>query len=228
MSSLIFYTDKSQIMVATDTLATSPDGEPFMFTTKAFFVPHLRLIIAGTGVAGFLGKWFIKINDRMIVRGIDHLNYHTPSNLSLIWQEHKEEFSIPDTVTSTIYHLGFSEETKEVHVYAYRSTNDFESETLSSLALIVKPECNIPKPYELPKDFKTMMNDQRRSQSLKPKEERIYIGGEIQVHHLTTDSYVAHILEKFDDFDENENAIYENFKNNNSFRADSVPIDKKA
>jgi hypothetical protein len=78
--------------VATDTLATSPDGKPLKFTTKAFILPHLKMIIAGTGAGGFLGRWFVRINDGLIVRGIDNLDYHTPRDLASMWQRHKEEF----------------------------------------------------------------------------------------------------------------------------------------
>jgi hypothetical protein len=68
MSSLIFLTEESQVLVATDTLAVSPDGRPFMFTTKAFILPRLKTIIAGTGLGGFLGRWFVRINDGLVVR----------------------------------------------------------------------------------------------------------------------------------------------------------------
>jgi len=50
MSSLIVATDETQVLVVTDTLATHPDGRPLKFTTKAFVVPHLNLIIAATGI----------------------------------------------------------------------------------------------------------------------------------------------------------------------------------
>jgi hypothetical protein len=52
MSSLIFHTEQEQAVVATDTLAVSPGGRPFTFTTKAFHVPHPRMLIAGTGCGG--------------------------------------------------------------------------------------------------------------------------------------------------------------------------------
>src|SRR5690242_2369924 len=120
MSSLIFHTDERQVFTATDTLATSPDGEPFLFTTKAFVVPHLWMMMAGTGAGGFLGKWFIEVNDRMIVKGIDNLDYHTPQALDRIWQSYKQECSIPETFTTTVYHFGFSEEEGAIHSYAYR------------------------------------------------------------------------------------------------------------
>ena len=52
MSSLIFELNTDCINVATDTLATLPDGSPAVFSTKAMYLPHLRMIVAGTGVAG--------------------------------------------------------------------------------------------------------------------------------------------------------------------------------
>src|ERR1700691_2954354 len=144
MSSLIFHTEESQVLVATDTLATSPDGKPFKYTTKAFIVPHIRLIIAGTGAGRFLGKWFIHINDGMVVKGVDSLDHHTPSNLASMWPTFKQEFSIPDRMSTTIYHFGFSESTGLIHSFAYRSTNGFLSERFEEYGLGAKPECMPP------------------------------------------------------------------------------------
>jgi hypothetical protein len=210
MSSLIFHTDKEQVFVATDTLATSYDGKPFMFTTKAFIVPHLQTIICGTGAGGFLGKWFIQINDRMIIRGIDNLDYHTPRNLAALWHSHKEEFSIPCGVTATIYHFGFSEKDGVIHSYAYRSANNFNSEALQ-YGIGVKPECHISEGYQLPTDIKKMMDEQRAIQSSHPKDERVYIGGKIQIHHLTKLGFSVYILDQFEDYESNEQAIYEDY-----------------
>src|SRR6266403_4262483 len=109
MSSLIAHTEKTQVLVATDTLATDLDGRPSKFTTKAFIVPHLKIIMAGVGTHGFLGRWFVRMNDMMVVRGIDHLDYHAPRSLTSLWQGCKQELSIPDTITTTVYHFGFSE-----------------------------------------------------------------------------------------------------------------------
>ena len=207
MSSLIFATDSEQVFVATDTLAVSYDGEPSFFTTKAFIVPHLRMIIAGTGL---MSKWFVQVVHGMVVRGIEHLDFHTPENLNRIWKNLKEEFPIPDNYTTTIYHMGFSEEDELIKSYAYRSTNDFDSEQLT-YGLRYKPECTVPENYSLPFDIPAMMKDQRERQSLQPKESRLYIGGEIQITHLTKNGYNAYSLCKFDDYDANEEAIYLNY-----------------
>src|SRR5580704_1233278 len=153
MSSLIFHTDEKQAFVATDTLATHPDGRPFKFTTKAFIVPHLRLLMAGVGIHGFMSRWFVHMNDMVIVRGIDNLDYHTPRALSRLWQSYRKELSITDEMTTPVYHLGFSEATGVMHSYAYRSTNNFASERLEPYGLRVKPECQIPSNYHLPEDL---------------------------------------------------------------------------
>ena len=212
MSSLIFYTEEKQVLVATDTLATSPDCIPFKFTTKAFIVPHLKVVIAGTGDGRFLGRWFIGISDMMLVKGVDNLDYHTPPALAALWQRHKQELSIPDKMTTTVYHFGFSETTGLIHSFAYRSTNDFRSERLELYGLRVKPECQIPDNYCLPQDFRTMMDQQRAIQASKPKDERVYIGGEIQVHHLSIDGFRVYTSDRFEDYANDERAIYDNFR----------------
>lgn len=210
MSSLIFCTDAEQAFVATDTLAVSYNGEPAFFTTKAFIVPHLSMIIAGTGVTGLLGKWFVQVNDRMVVQGINNLDFHTPNGLSNLWSSHKQEFSIPDHLTSTIYHFGFSEDDELIQSYAYRSANDFSSESIK-YGLGVKPECNIPENYTLPLDIPAMMRDQIKHQSLQLPGDKLYIGGEIQVIHLTKDGFNAYSLCKFDEYDADKDAINRNY-----------------
>jgi hypothetical protein len=212
MSSLIFHTEPEQVFVATDTLATSPGGEPFMFTTKAFVVPHLRMIMAGTGAGGFLGRWFVRVNDRMIVRDIDHLDYHAPHALGELWSAFRGEYSLPDGITTTAYHFGFSVEDGLIHSYAYRSVNDFRSERLQGYGIRVKPECNVPPNYQLPTDIRKMMDEQRSIQSARPKDERVYVGGEIIVHHLTESGCAIYALGAFEDYGSDEEAIYRNFR----------------
>jgi hypothetical protein len=77
----------------------------------------------------------------------------------------------------------------KIRSYAYRSENRFAPEELDH-GLGIKPTCSIPDAHELPKDVRSMMNEQRRTELSKPNgEARIYIGGEIIVHHLTVNGY---------------------------------------
>src|SRR5262249_44062453 len=81
----IFYSDPEQVLVVTDTLSVSPDGSPLLFSSKAHYLPHLRTIVAGTGVAGFSGEWAMRANNRMVIRGIENLDHHTPAALQSFW-----------------------------------------------------------------------------------------------------------------------------------------------
>jgi len=212
MSSLIFWTDETQALVGTDTLAVSTDGKPVRFTTKAFIVPHLRLLMAGLGLAGFLGRWFVQMNDFMLVKGIEHLDDHTPAILAANWERVKQEFPAADAGrTTTVYHFGFSESTGKIRSFAYRSTNNFRSEEIR-YALGCKPECTVLDNEDYPRAFRRMMDEQRAIQASRPKEERLYIGGEIIVHHLTKDGFATYTLGRFDDYANDEAAMYENFR----------------
>jgi hypothetical protein len=214
MSSLIAYTEKEQVLVATDTLATSPKGEPAFFTTKAFILPHLQMIMAGTGISGFLGKWFLQANGQMLVRGIDHLNYHTPGALISIWNSLRDEYPIPDDVTTTVYHFGFSEEDGTIHTFVYRSTNKFMSEILP-YSIIVKPKCEVAENPIFPFCITQMMEEQRIIQNSLPENERVYIGGRIQIHHLTKEGTNIYTLSQFEDYESVRKKMYENFDSKN-------------
>jgi hypothetical protein len=113
-------------------------------------------------------------------------------------------------MTTTVYHIGFSEVTGLIHGYAYCSTNNFASERLQPYGLRVKPECQVPTDYRLPEDFVAMMNEQRTIQDSKPKDERLYVGGEIELHHLTKHGYAAYTIHRFEDYARDEAAIFEN------------------
>ncbi len=109
MSSLIFYTDPDQALVVTDTLAVNTDGSPLHFTSKAHYLPHLRTIVADTGLDGFSVDWAMSVNNRMAVSGVENLNYHAPRGLRDLWARYNRDLRLPDDVTTTVYHFGISE-----------------------------------------------------------------------------------------------------------------------
>ncbi len=213
MSSLIFSFDKDQAFIAVDTLATDLEGNPSMLTSKAFVLPHLRLIICGTGLSGFLGSWFIKINDRMVVQGIDNLNYHAPKILMVLWGDFLRENGGSYNGTTTIYHFGFSENTNSLISYVYRSSNDFKSESRQE-GTGVKPDCFIKPGFEFPKDIPSMMQEQRLNQLREPPSERVYIGGEMMIYHLERSGICIYSLGKFDDFYKTQKEIISIYSRN--------------
>lgn len=200
MSSLIFYTEPSQALIVTDTLAVSHDGEPFLFTSKALYLPHLRTVIAGTGIGRFSDDWHARINSGLLVRGIENLDHHTPRALQSLWAAFQQEHSELQGRTTTIYHFGISEETEEVVSFAYRSTNDFRSERLE-YGTGVKPHCSVPEGnlYEL---IPGMLEEQRSIQQQEPFSERIHIGGEAIAIHLTPHACTFSRIHLFADFED--------------------------
>lgn len=212
MSSLIFFTDESQILVATDSLAVDAQGNPAFFCTKTNHIPHLQMLVAGTGAAGFANEWALHASTRMVVRGIQNLDYLTPDGLRSLWKEYKIKHPLSEDLTTTVYQFGISEETGKIVNFAYRSTNNFISEELG-YGTGVKPECDVLQ-GKLVELIPVMMQQQRSIQSAKPESERIYIGGEIIVFHLTSNGCNTFKIGAFDDFSEQEASIFENFASN--------------
>jgi hypothetical protein len=213
MSSLIFQTQTDLVIVAADTLVVSlEDRSPRSFSSKVQIIPHLRMIAAGTGNANFCNEWYSMVMNDMLVDDVEHLNYHTPYALVELYKSNKERYSFKNELTTTIYHFGFSKNDGLIHSYAYRSKNNFISEPIQ-YGLRYKPECKIDEKIQLPFDIKKIMELQRATQSTQSKENRIEIGGEIQVYFLTNDGYTVKTIDKFSDFEKVKKEIYDKFKN---------------
>lgn len=211
MSSLIYYTDPEQILVATDTLAVETGGAPLMFSSKAIYLPHLRIIVAGTGLGMFSGDWAMEVNNRMVLSGIQNLNYHSPEALRKRWENYESEYSLPEGMTTTVYHFGLSEEDQSVLGYAYRSINNFDSERLS-YGFGLKPECKLPEQGSLIEHLPSMMKEQRLHQQERPLTERLYIGGECVATHLTKAGCDIFSVFQFEDYTQQLRAIFDNHR----------------
>lgn len=210
MSSLIFFTDETQALIVTDTLAVTGEGEPLLFVSKAGYIPHLKTVIAGTGAGGFSNAWLHDASTRMVVSGIQNLDYHTPGCLKRMWEQYRQDHAIPKTAafTTTVYQFGICEDTGRIVSFAYRSTNDFKSECLQ-YGMGVKPECRVLD-GDLIKMIPVMMNEQKAIQTTRPATDRIYIGGEMIAHHLTSAGYHCFKIGEFDDFKEQEKYVFMN------------------
>lgn len=209
MSSLIFFTDETQAFVATDTLAVESDGTPLFFCSKAQYLPHLSLIVAGTGTGGFACAWTSLINSRMLVQDVEHLDQFTTEGLRDLWARYRVEVSASESLTATIYHFGVSTSSGKIASFAYRSTNDFISEPIG-YGIGVKPECSTLEGnlYEL---LKPMMLEQREIQASKPADERLFIGGEAYAMHLTPTRFNCIRIFAFDDFEVQARQAYSAF-----------------
>jgi hypothetical protein len=54
-----------------------------------------------------------------------------------------------------------------------------------------------------------MMDEQRTIQASKPKDQRVYVGGEIHIHHLSENGFSVCTLHRFEDYMRDETAIYD-------------------
>jgi len=211
VTSFICMLGEDNLILATDTLATTPEGTPSFFTSKATHVPHLKSLIMGTGVGGFANRWANQVAASMVLSGINNLDYHTPKALRDLWKAYRAEHDVPDGITTTVYHFGLSEDDGRMCGFAYRSTDDFSSEQLD-YGWRFKPECTVPDGDDIGAIIEAMMREQRQIQETRPLNERVFIGGEAILHHLMPGSYAAYNLFRFEDYDDTLKEIFGNYQ----------------
>ncbi|MTC60410.1 hypothetical protein GKR50_10310 [Providencia rustigianii] len=206
MSSLIFYTDDEQAIIATDTLAVTPEGKPYFFVNKATYVPTLNMVVSGLGLGTLSSEWQNKVSHGFIYMDMDHLNKHASKYLLEIYKEHQNKYGFGDNESATIYHIGYSAEEGGYAAYAFRSSNNFQCERLPH-GTVAKPECDILEgnTFDL---IPTMMQQQRSIQMSMPKDQRVYIGGEVFAIHLTNGQAVYYRLAEFEDYRQMQRQIF--------------------
>ncbi|MBP1748279.1 MAG: hypothetical protein H6Q52_818 [Deltaproteobacteria bacterium] len=200
MSSLILYTDEKQALVATDTLVVSrEDKEPLYFASQAIYLPHLKTIIASTGLARFMEQWLSIVN-QLPADDIHELNDRAPGNLIKLfdWFNSVNCYEIPEE--ATVYHIGFSEKDHKISSFAYTSANNFNPEPLA-YGLAIQPPCPLPEGnFKFIDDVPLLMNKQREEQRKMKPDKRSYIGGEIYGMYLTAEGCNSFKLGVFDDY----------------------------
>jgi len=90
-------------------------------------------------------------------------------------------------------------------------TQEWWQPLTQSYGFLVKPECRIPENFNFPQDIIEMMDEQRKIQASKPKDERVYVGAEIQIHGLSEQGLGIYTLHRFEDYDRDETAMYDDF-----------------
>jgi len=99
----------------------TPAGASAFFTTKVHYLPHLRMIVAVTGVFGFCDEWLRLLNTRVMATDVESVDAEASEQLRKLWNELIDlRYSIEDHST-TIYHFGIAEATEQVSSFAYRS-----------------------------------------------------------------------------------------------------------
>lgn len=204
----MFAHQKDQVLVFTDTLATSMDGTPRSFTNKCSTVPTMNLVIAMTGLANFHERWVTSLREDMLARDISMVDLHAPQALRQLWAQLEAEEGSPLPSSCTLYHFGVDEATGECVRITYRSGNNFESEH-GGFGLAVKPppdagfaEGNAGN-LETLEGWIELATLVRREQDALPIDERVHIGGDIMLTTLDSDGAISiRRLARFDDYDE--------------------------
>lgn len=196
----MFFQAPEQVVVLTDTLATTPSGSPHLFVTKCSIAPHLEMVVAHTGVAQIGHRWSHQLQTTVLARDIDVIDQHVPGALSSIAADVAGEFG-DHGITSTVYHLGFSEARETYVGYVYRSEADYVSEVMEP-GFRVKP---LPLgKFSAPVDLNGMValgRQLREEQDGLPADQRVYIGGDFVVTTLANRQIQTTKIHRFADFD---------------------------
>lgn len=178
MTALVFALQPDQVCVAMDTLVVAADDRmPLAFQRKFLSVPGSDLLVAGTGHAGFVTGWFDYLQARTRLGDVDDVGSIAPDVL----KASADAAGGLGSVTTTIYHFGYSRAEGQYVGYAYRSTADFRPERLP-YALGFKPHVPVPSTEDI--QFPDFMIDiivrQQQHDRSQPVPQQIGIGGEIE------------------------------------------------
>lgn len=201
MSLLIYALESNQIVVVTDTLATTPSGDPFFLTSKCIVMPHLEMVVVYLGIAPLGQQWSHRLQTKILARSIDQLDYFVTPALQALWVELQEEFGDLSS-SATVYHFGYSESRKGYVGFAYRSDNDFTSEQLQQGSFCVKPAPS--RAVEVPSNTDELVQigrQVRSEQDERSSDRRISIGGELWMTVLANRSIVISRILRFEDFE---------------------------
>jgi hypothetical protein len=196
----MFMHEPERVVIVTDTLATTMDGDPFLFQNKCWPMPQMRMVMVGTGVAPLHEAWHRTLQTSMLARDIAMLNVHAPAALRNLWKQLHEDH--PDARgTATVYHFGVPEGQSRHVRYTYRSEKNFNSECSVEGGFGVKP---IPAfAFEVPDSLDGLIDLAcRLEQDSNPKATRIHIGGELVLTSLNGSTTGSTVIHRFDDYDE--------------------------
>lgn len=208
MSLLLFTKDEAGAAIFTDTLATTDDGVPLLYTSKCAVIPHLAMAVTGTGVLNLISPWMQELQSSAVARGIDMLDDLAPDALRRLWNSIDRPLG-PAGVSATLYHIGYSEESAECVGYVYRSIDNFESEPMQRQCMAIKPEPEVipdPLPATL-EDMIALAVQLRDEYDRQPPGERIHIGGDLVLTGLQNGGTFTGRVHRFDDFESDWEAM---------------------
>lgn len=209
MTALVFALQPDQVCIAMDTLVIGADDRmPMSFQRKFLPVPESDLVVAGTGHAGFINRWFQHLQANFQGATFDDLNAEAPS----IFRASVSAEGGLSGLTATIYHFGYSVRERRYAGYAYRSGHNFRSDKLQ-YALAFKPvvPVRLNNAIRFPSFLIDIVLEQQRQDRLQPIAERVGIGGEIEFVVMSHRAIHVETVHRF-----------------SSYEAESIHIKKRA
>lgn len=190
MTALVWSLQANEVVILSDTLMTTGDGEPAAFVQKIHPLPHLGVVFSGRGDGELITLLAPYISYRMLARGYDTLVELVPDMLrqksASLWAEIEGE--LPGT--TSIFMWGWSESAGRICGTAFRSGSGFAPEPMQD-GTVTAPGIDNPalmnamhgdNPFAAMIDI---MREQYREARASPMESRCQIGGDIMVQVMT-------------------------------------------
>ncbi|OMC63268.1 hypothetical protein BK125_31030 [Paenibacillus odorifer] len=212
MTALNWILGEKSVSIAADTFSLTMEKEPFKYTNKIFTLPHLKMIVCGTGNANLILDYYKELQLIVVAREMYYVTAVTQDILLNIRKEYPKE------VTTTVYLFGYNDNLECFEGFAFRSTNDFDKEKLA-YGIGVKPELSrelVESYYEDTEDddsfFTLVINKQKELDEMLPKEKRIGVGGEIQRIVSDASNFLISTIYRFDDYLDQYDLMLENLR----------------
>jgi hypothetical protein len=204
----MFQQTPENVVIVTDTLASTFEGDPAFFVTKTHILPHFGTVASGTGIYEVHLGWLDAVRANFIALDIDQLASHTPDILRSVDSElsAKEVEASRPWATSTLYLFGWSDRHGQYVRYTFRSTGDYEPEVWLEPCFALKPEPQAGlaalEGLSTFEDWIDLAETVRAEQNALPMHERIHIGGSLMVTVLENKAITTRELYRFADHDD--------------------------
>lgn len=221
MSAIYYQVTDEAALVATDTYSIRADtGRALTLTDKCIPIPHLSMVLTGTGFHGFLMEWYWTIQRQTAAVDIEHLNEMAPGLLQETWLRFQDKNNLPDRDAVpgsggvTISHLGYSEREEQFAGCYYKLEDDFAPTR-------VKPgqQYFMPDLEGVTDAFQEGLDAQQQAAALfvrakdldeeRPPGERLGIGGMVKYYAVGRHGHVCKDILEFDDREETKEQILE-------------------
>lgn len=213
MSLLNWQLGPEGVLILSDTLCTSLEGEPLKLVPKVAHLPHLDMVMGLTGFHNVFLQWNYLLSQASPGLDIDELDDFAAETLPVIWSS---MFPFGATARTTIRHWGWSEKSGRFVGRSFRSVDGFQCEAMPD-GFGFSPD---PAPGEDPATVATIEDMVRvavgqQAYGLNPPEGELqtYVGGDLIAHSMARDGEATVVasnkVSRFPHYDAHLSAIRE-------------------